>query len=198
VFNPREVFLTIYKPFCLRAIAQAYNSGSFTDQMCGKIENHVEAMFADLRNSSAAELHRTNLKSHSLQWAQLESNRTCLCCIRRSPEHVLACGHAFCDICIRIFGTTQCSIESHFTLHVCVLCNHQVSSTVVLKPATAGIRILSIDGGGVRGVIPLEFLQLIQDALGPKCPIQEFFDLAFGTSAGITIFPRVWVSANHF
>jgi hypothetical protein len=147
----------------------------------------VEAMFVNLKHSSAAELHRANLKSHSLQWAQLKSNRTCLYCIRRSPEHVLNCGHAICDICVRIFGITQRSVESHFTLHLCVLCNRQISSTVVLKPATAGIRILSIDGGGVRSVVPLEFLRLIQDSLGLECPIQDFFDLAFGTSAGIAV-----------
>ena len=55
---------------------------------------------------------------------------------------------------------------------------------VRLKPPTAGIRILSIDGGGVRGIIPLESLSLLQQLLGPDCPIQELVDLGFGTSAG--------------
>ena len=59
-----------------------------------------------------------------------------------------------------------------------------VQLTVQLKPPTAGIRVMSIDGGGVRGIVPLEFLDLLQRSLGPECPLQDFFDLAFGTSAG--------------
>ena len=54
----------------------------------------------------------------------------------------------------------------------------------MLKPPTAGVRILCIDGGGIRGVIPLEFLGLLQGDIGPECPIQDFFDMAFGTSSG--------------
>jgi hypothetical protein len=196
VFDPKEVFRTLYKPFCLKALAQAYNSGSFTDHMCEKIEKHAEIMFANSAHMSAAKLHSSNLKSHNLQWAQIKSNRTCLCCIRRRPEHFLDCGHSICDICVRIFGKVQGTIESQFTLRACVLCDRRVSSTIVLKPVTAGIRILSIDGGGVRGVIPLEFLRSIQDTLGPGCPIQSFFDLAFGTSAGTTTFLRARMSAN--
>lgn len=53
-----------------------------------------------------------------------------------------------------------------------------------LKPPTAGVRILSIDGGGIRGVISLEFLSLIRDSVGTKCPIQDFFGLVIGTSSG--------------
>lgn len=44
--------------------------------------------------------------------------------------------------------------------------------------------MLSIDGGGTRGVIPLEHLRLLQDALGPDCALQDMFDLAVGTSSG--------------
>lgn len=59
------------------------------------------------------------------------------------------------------------------------------SLTVTLKPPTAGIRILTIDGGGIRGVVPLEFMRKLQDKVGPDCPIQDLFDLAFGTSSGM-------------
>ncbi|KAH8431446.1 patatin-like phospholipase family protein [Aspergillus melleus] len=43
--------------------------------------------------------------------------------------------------------------------------------------------ILAIDGGGVRGVIPLEFLVLVQESLG-RCPLQDLVDLGVGTSSG--------------
>ena len=43
---------------------------------------------------------------------------------------------------------------------------------------------MSIDGGGIGGVIPLEFLKNIQDLVGPQCPVQDLFDLVIGTSSG--------------
>ena len=42
--------------------------------------------------------------------------------------------------------------------------------------------ILSIDGGGIRGVFPCAFLAAVEDAVGP--PVSRFFDLIVGTSTG--------------
>ena len=44
-------------------------------------------------------------------------------------------------------------------------------------------RILSIDGGGIRGIIPAVWLKHIQDELDGK-PLHECFDLVVGTSTG--------------
>jgi uncharacterized protein len=44
------------------------------------------------------------------------------------------------------------------------------------------MRILSIDGGGVRGVIPARILQAIEEIAGK--PIYQLFDLIVGTSTG--------------
>ncbi|MGP0019426.1 MAG: CBASS cGAMP-activated phospholipase [Candidatus Sulfotelmatobacter sp.] len=44
-------------------------------------------------------------------------------------------------------------------------------------------RILSIDGGGIKGVFPAAFLAAVEDTLG-GAPISEFFDLIAGTSTG--------------
>jgi patatin-like phospholipase/acyl hydrolase len=50
---------------------------------------------------------------------------------------------------------------------------------------TAGIRTLCLDGGGVRGVISLMFLEHLQDELsGLGGSIYECFDYICGTSAG--------------
>jgi uncharacterized protein len=43
-------------------------------------------------------------------------------------------------------------------------------------------RVLSIDGGGVRGVIPASFLASVEEALGES--ITDYFDLVVGTSTG--------------
>jgi hypothetical protein len=44
--------------------------------------------------------------------------------------------------------------------------------------------ILAIDGGGVRGGIPLEYLLLVQESLGKDCRIHDLIDLSVGSSSG--------------
>jgi patatin-like phospholipase/acyl hydrolase len=43
-------------------------------------------------------------------------------------------------------------------------------------------RILSIDGGGVKGVMPAAFLAAVEQSIGR--PIGDYFDLIAGTSTG--------------
>ena len=43
-------------------------------------------------------------------------------------------------------------------------------------------KILSIDGGGIKGVFPAAFLAEIEEKLGE--PIIDYFDLIAGTSTG--------------
>lgn len=52
-----------------------------------------------------------------------------------------------------------------------------------LSKSTEYYKILSIDGGGIRGLYPATFLVNLQRALGTK-PIYEYFDLIVGTSTG--------------
>jgi hypothetical protein len=116
----------------------------------------------------------------------LRSTECCLSCLAAPPQHVLECGHALCDACVRIFSKPQIGEEASYVVEACLLCPAQANLRVQLKPATAGIRILSIDGGGIRGIMPLEFLRKLQNSIGGKARIQDFFDVAFGTSAGTT------------
>lgn len=44
------------------------------------------------------------------------------------------------------------------------------------------LRVLSIDGGGIKGVFPARYLALVERETGKK--INEYFDLIVGTSTG--------------
>ncbi|KAK3616763.1 hypothetical protein LTR22_026959 [Elasticomyces elasticus] len=147
---------------------------------------------------SAATLHHQRLQEPltNAHWAKLRSNLFCSICILRRPEHVLKCRHAICDHCARTFGEPRATEEYTYIFRVCVTCGAGTDLLVRLKPPTAGIRILSVDGGGVRGIVPLEFLHLLQRSLGSSCRLQDLFDLALGTSAGglvvLGLFAKSW------
>lgn len=74
--------------------------------------------------------------------------------------------------------------EYRYVLDACPVCSSQCGMVVDLKGPTTGVSILCVDGGGSRGIIPLEVLSSLQKMAGPDLPIQDFFDLKFGTSAG--------------
>jgi hypothetical protein len=113
------------------------------------------------------------------------SHTTCLCCLMRPPEHVLRCGHVLCTECVKAFGTVRnCTMEmKKCPLHIDG-CKWKNPCRIRIKPDFAGVRILSLDGGGIRGIAELEVLYQMQEKLGVKIPISAFFDLIVGTSTG--------------
>ena len=60
-----------------------------------------------------------------------------------------------------------------------------------LDPNTGPKRILALDGGGIRGVLTLQFLQaiesLIKKRFGDNTLMCDYFDLIGGTSTGSII-----------
>src|SRR5437879_669145 len=56
------------------------------------------------------------------------------------------------------------------------------------------INVLSIDGGGIRGIIPARILSAIEDGIGQ--PLHKVFDLIAGTSTGGIIALGIGTIAN--
>lgn len=120
----------------------------------------------------------------SVERSRVRSDATCLVYLNRTPQFALPCGHSLCDICVRIFGGGGERETWNFRIHTCFLCGLKSDVTVKVKPDTAGVRMLSIDGGGVRGIMPRQILKLLEDRIGLPYPVQENFNGAFGISPG--------------
>ncbi|RPA77550.1 hypothetical protein BJ508DRAFT_417000 [Ascobolus immersus RN42] len=131
----------------------------------------------------------------------LKSNALCLGCVVEKPKYPLRCGHSICETCLRCFGTTNDLFHLRYTLSYCPICGddkprHNVPVEYRLFPREASPCVLSLDGGGVRGIVQLEALKQIELAIGLQVPIREFFDLIVGTSCGGII--ALGLAVNHW
>ncbi|SMQ51120.1 unnamed protein product [Zymoseptoria tritici ST99CH_3D7] len=143
-------------------------------------------------DKAAAEIHKELILlpffEHAFRGDQEAniSHSVCYVCLFESPEHALPCGHIICGPCLRTYGKvylnryveiSECPMEPRHN-------RWRSPWQVYLKPASAGVRVLTLDGGGVRGVVELEILKHIERELGGRINVQSFFDLVVGTSTG--------------
>ncbi|KAF9892309.1 hypothetical protein FE257_002086 [Aspergillus nanangensis] len=142
--------------------------------------------------NEAAIIHRElvlkNFYRHLGGSSKFISHTACYACLVEPPEHALPCGHILCTPCVRIFGSQLG--KNVFEIVACPLHFDEAEGqcpqgwVVSLKPPHAGTRILTLDGGGIRGIVELMLLQQIEKTLGYGLYIQDFFDLIVGTSTG--------------
>lgn len=199
--EPRVVFQTLYRPAILRGlrICPAQMHSSAPEALATLVEEQVCDQFAHIQaaGKTSVEHRRELLMSRSGHFCVLKSNRTCLYCLVRAAQHPTVCGHPPCDICAQRFGAPAVDVEYRFTISQCCHCLSRVPCAIDILPPTMNPTALAIDGGGVRGVIPLEFLGLLQEQLGPKCRLQDLVDLAIGTSSGRYISSAAKEKANN-
>lgn len=146
-------------------------------------KDHELKSFTDV---NAVERHADSLRQLRPLFAKLRSHKSCMCCLLRAPEKVLPCGHAICDLCTRAFGSSLGEDKHSFRFDQCPLCGEACRVIFQLIPLTAGMRVLSLDGGGVRGVVSLMFLKRLDELIAKfELPLRDYFDFVCGTSAGM-------------
>jgi hypothetical protein len=143
-------------------------------------------MFSHIRYSSqsAAKLRQRSLEQNKQYWSQLGYTTLCLACLQRNLEHRLEYGHAIYDVCVYIFGIPSKGVEYRYNLATYPLCQKGIRFQVRLLPPTCRSRLVGFDGGGSRGIVSLEFIKKLRQALDLSYPVQEHFDYAIGTSSG--------------
>jgi hypothetical protein len=156
------------------------------------IERHFERFLIQSNQDmvSSAEMHRKNLRLHQSQWQNIVSSDTCLCCLRRRPLYRLDCGHILCETCVIVFAQASPEDPWLFKFQQCFLCGETLPQEVAVRvhPPTAGVGVLCIDGGGVRGTLPLKLMKRLENRIGLPIPFQRFIKVAFGVSSGTCIF----------
>jgi hypothetical protein len=118
--------------------------------------------------------------------------RTSVCygCLFGRPEYRLPCSHVICAACLRDFDQTDPARQypGNIIHNECIVCADSSSPgwpyRTQVRPDLAGLRVLSLDGGGVRGIVELVTLRRLENLIGLGLPLGRFFDLVVGTSAG--------------
>lgn len=141
---------------------------------------------------AAAEIHRESVLPAFFSHASrgdpqvFISHTICCSCLFEPPEHALPCGHIICTSCLKTYGKAH--LKGHVEISECPLekreAHFRKAWHVNLKPMNCGVRVLTLDGGGVRGIVELEILKQVEKELGGAINIQSFFDLIVGTSTG--------------
>lgn len=141
----------------------AYESTFSADAYLGEWSNDLKQELRDIEQKllarhkkgettegkAASDLHREYISGfyHRCSPAShFVSHSTCFCCLREPPEHSLPCGHVLCTPCLESYGdlTAKCVLE----LNSCPLhkTSWQEPYSIRIKPALAGVRVLSLDG----------------------------------------------------
>ncbi|KAJ5593512.1 hypothetical protein N7537_010416 [Penicillium hordei] len=181
-FHPDLVFDALYRRQCSQAFCTQVEDG---EKHCDAVFAHFKRLFYSMGpTNSSATIRRDVLRCNHLQWSGLNSTTTCFYCLCRSPEHMMACRHAICDTCVVVFGTPNKSAEYHFDFTKCPLCQKPSLLTIRQLPPTKRPLVLSLDGGGVRGIIQLGLLRALERRLGHGIYMFDIFDLTAGTSVG--------------
>ncbi|RPA77551.1 hypothetical protein BJ508DRAFT_417003 [Ascobolus immersus RN42] len=118
----------------------------------------------------------------------LKSSRLCFICLAEVSRYSLRCQHSICELCLKTFGTTVDCV--YYRLSSCPFCSSTPRDNVTVPYnfsvtiTEASPCILSLDGGGIRGIVQLKALCQLEREIGLGIPLIEFFDVVVGTSCG--------------
>jgi hypothetical protein len=190
-FAPTKVFETHYRTACSTNLEnKTLKVNEFEDVMIVRagLVKQIKKQFLETTWTYRPRSRFQVLAEYGNWLSRRRTHKSCLPCLARAPEHSFTCQHILCEErCVEL-GRSTAADPCVYDFSKCPLCTKPCNLRIRVRPATAGMRVLAIDGGGIRAVIPIQFLRALQQAVaclvGSAIPIQELFDLSFGTSSG--------------
>jgi patatin-like phospholipase/acyl hydrolase len=159
----------------------------FFVQQYSSLCTNSQGRFATPEPDEVRRVRENVLQEYNQHWKKVFSNKTCLTCLQAVPDHMLNCGHCLCFKCVQDLGEPSDYYEYGWVVDCCILCgaSSQDSGHLFrLHPICAGVRALTLDGGGIRGIVELALLEHLDTAIDLDLPLQECFDIIVGTSTG--------------
>ncbi|KAJ5974892.1 hypothetical protein N7481_008599 [Penicillium waksmanii] len=158
-FPPSAVFTALFEAHCTD-IWSGYPFGSLTE----RIRSRFVEMFAELSvNRTSSSIRKDALGQFHRQERKPLFHYHLLCLLASAP---------------RAYVTMAYQVE----IVQCPICERKCNMTIRQLPPTKRPVILSLDGGGVRGLIQLGLLCALEKRIG--IPISLLPDLCAGTSVG--------------
>lgn len=199
-FRACDVFKELYLDGCNHALA----SGALRQESdrnllpVAELIHLVDTQFYSLSeelmevpSQRSASIHRRVIESQMVYLESVQDPTLDLLCLYRIPEYRFPCGHCFCDVCVQIYNESCRDNPWEYNITRCMLCHRLFEQPVKirLRNPARGLNVLSLDGGGCRGIVPLAFLRVLEGRIGLPYPIQENFDIVIGTSSGKSEYP---------
>lgn len=161
----------------------------FGPDLRGLLTQSLASQFTQFRGQrrSALLCHADKLISFQKWWKDIRSPATCFSCLTRRPKHELPCKHWICTDCYDHFSVKDGGSRN---LSCCLLCGEEIEGGLRIrkKPKTALLRVLCVDGSGANAGKPLASLLVLEAKIGlPSYPVQNHFDIIYGTSSGLLL-----------
>jgi hypothetical protein len=134
-----------------------FDTGTFFSYWIDRIRNDINSQNQRLEHGHGEYKERI-FKLHTPIMANLykslsptklfKSHSTCLCCVKKVPEHILPCGHILCKDCVRAYGRNMGETGT-VELDCCPLHPQppfHSTARIQFKPREAGVRCLSLEG----------------------------------------------------
>lgn len=188
----QPVYEKVFKKDCERLLDNSikpHYTGMPIDGLVLAASKLLERRFLNVLSGAkttaiALKHHERLLQSSSSLWKYKYSSIVCLACLHNAPRHRLMCGHGLCEPCIHYYGSPT-NRRYTVTMMECPLCA-EITGPAAIQTSypTAGLGVLTPDGGGVRGIVSLMILVLLEKQLGLDLPLHRCFNLIVGTSTG--------------
>ena len=154
-----------------------------SDGSCPEAVKEVLAMWmedmandsGDKENPSSLAKHLANLQRHATVLKDRKFGGACFACLCRNWSSLLPCGrHGLCNECLMALDPSWPTYGGALVT-ACEICGqHFKDWRGRVTPPDFTPSVLSLDGGGVRGLIQLEVLRLLQEEIAVDVPLLPF------------------------